>query len=45
MLVSFGAFWKKQQFNKPGFTPVNFSHSVESTELEIHQVGEKLNEQ
>jgi hypothetical protein len=29
----------------PGFTPVNFSNSVESVELEILQVGEKLNEQ
>ena len=35
-----GEFWKqKQQFNTPGFMPVNFSNSVKSTELEILEVG------
>jgi hypothetical protein len=44
--VSFSAFCKqKQQFNTRGFIPVNLSNSVESGELEILQVGEKLNEQ
>jgi hypothetical protein len=44
-----GEFWailetKKQQFNTPGFMPVDFSKSFESVELGILQVGEKLNE-
>jgi hypothetical protein len=40
VLAHFGNI--KQQFNTPGFMLVNFSNSVE---LEILQVGEKLNEQ
>jgi hypothetical protein len=36
---------KKQQFNTPDFMPVNLSNSVELVELEILQVGEKLDEQ
>jgi hypothetical protein len=40
VLAHFGN--NKQQFNTPGFMPVNFSNSVE---LEILQVGEKPNEQ
>jgi hypothetical protein len=45
--MSFSAFWRqqKQHFNTPGLMLFNFSNPVESVELEILQVGEKLNEQ
>ena len=36
---------KKQQFNRHGFMPVNFSISVDSVELENLKVEEKLNDQ
>jgi hypothetical protein len=40
--MSFSTFWlQKTQFNAPGFKPVKFRKSVE---LEILQVGEKVNE-
>jgi hypothetical protein len=39
------AHFGKKQFNTPGFMPVNLSNSVESVDLEILQVGKKLNEQ
>jgi queuine/archaeosine tRNA-ribosyltransferase len=36
---------KKQQFNTPGFMPVNLSNSVALVELEITQSWRKANEQ
>ena len=35
---------KKQQFNTPGFMPVNFSNSVKAVELKFLQVEEKPND-
>jgi hypothetical protein len=33
--VSFNAFWKKKQFDTPGFMPLNFINLFESNELAI----------